>query len=93
MLYKYFIKIGINTLLDLLTVSVNQSSKAKSIIEILVFVLKRLLDVMTDDNKDNTSQIELILLQELPEHVQALNTSLEQLKEQIVIDASNSIIV
>lgn len=90
MLFKYFIKLGLNTLIDLLSKSLAQTSKAKAPIDILLFMLKRLLDILTDDDKDNTYQIEMLLIDEFPEHLRALGISYSKLEEDILLQSSNT---
>lgn len=90
MLFKYFIKLGLNTLIDLLGKSVAETSKAKAIINIVLFIIKRLLDILTDDDKDNTTQVEMLLLNELPEHLTALGYSYSKLQEDLLIQSSNT---
>jgi hypothetical protein len=89
MLFKYFIKLGLNTLIDLLAKSISNSSTAKPIIDTLLFVIKRLLDILTDDDKDNTIQVEILLVNEFPEHLRALGYSYNKLKEEINIQSSD----
>jgi hypothetical protein len=84
-MFKYFIKLGLNTLIDLLGKSLLDSSKAKPIVDIVLFIIKRLLDILTDDERDNTSQIEMLFLNEFPEHLQALGYSYNKLKEDALM--------
>ena len=81
MLLKYFIRIGLNSLVKLLEKSLSDDSKAKPITNILLFLVKRLTEVLTDDDLDNTVQIEQLMLIEFPEHIKALNESYANLKE------------
>lgn len=90
MLFKYFIKLGLNTLIDLLNKSITNTSKAKPILDIVLFFIKRLLDVLTDDDRDNTTQVEMLLLNEFPEHLKALGISYTKLEEDILIQSSNT---
>jgi hypothetical protein len=90
MLFKYFIKLGLNTLIDLLAKSLSNTSAAKPIIDIVLFIIKRLLDILTDDDRDNTSQIEMLFLSEFPEHLRALGISYTKLEEDILIQSSNT---
>lgn len=60
MLKKYFIKAGFEALTALLAVSI-KDEKVKSIVDVLLLELTSVVNVMTDDDLDNTKQLKELL--------------------------------
>jgi hypothetical protein len=76
---KLLIKWGLDALQTLLSVSI-KNSIVLTIVQIFIGFIIKIIEKLTDDDKDNTKQIEDLIKEELEQVITALTQSLNNIK-------------